>query len=612
MARLFLSLRRLFTWYLTFHLVDLLFLPAGKLSLLSRFGKDNVPPISFFSEALVSKKEMSDDDMFVCFIVVAMSTFLCPNSSVVSCHKFFGIFEDLDKIRSYDWCGYILSWLIEYIKLFNQFKSCRSTQQTTLGGCLYFLVVLYLDHVDFGSHQVASTIPRISSIDDEIFTKLDSYARCKLPLELKDAIRKLIEKHYLNCGLSVNFDVNSITALSDEMRLTFIKLWKHVYSVSEMSQVLVLEVIRLLSESVSPEVRIVGAKSFSTCVGEVTKKTNDIYNSKLDLGGSSSTPSQPLTRSTHLSLPSYARLSHSFAPKSQVVSTGGKVPLHGPRRLLNPGPLFRGDYETFKSKFYQVSCIFIFSNFCLFWMSYILVKKFCVSIVAVSLSGVRCTFWSLGESLKPGGFVNTFVVSCFCYSLFSKPNGHPDFSKRHYFFSNIGDNLLLDYDKADQELLQRSFRRSANARPLHQSNMLFFPILHEKHWFVFMVDIKDRHFVFLDSLYSRNSEFHQDIDARLINSFQYHWNKFVQVEMDFNFYGLEYPLVPEQPFDNSSDSGIYAMMFLEYWTSPRVLLGNMFSQEDIPSIRVKIANELFFHHKNTGMKHRVLDFKLQE
>jgi len=71
---------------------------AGKLCLLSRFGKDNVPPISFSSEALVSKKEMSDDDMFVCFIVVAMITFLCPNSSVVPCHKFFGIFEDLDKI----------------------------------------------------------------------------------------------------------------------------------------------------------------------------------------------------------------------------------------------------------------------------------------------------------------------------------------------------------------------------------------------------------------------------------------------------------------------------------------------------------------------------------
>ena len=44
---------------------------------------------------------------------------------------------------------------------------------------------------------------------------------------------------------------------------------------------------------------------------------------------------------------------------------------------------------------------------------------------------------------------------------------------------------------------------------------LFFPILHEKHWFVFVVDINDRYFVFLDSLYSRNSEYRQDIEGRL-------------------------------------------------------------------------------------------------
>jgi hypothetical protein len=59
------------------------------------------------------------------------------------------------------------------------------------------------------------------TIDDEFFRKLDSYARCKLPLELKDAFRKLIAKHCLNYGVSVNFGVNSISALSDEMRLTF-------------------------------------------------------------------------------------------------------------------------------------------------------------------------------------------------------------------------------------------------------------------------------------------------------------------------------------------------------------------------------------------------------
>ena len=88
----------------------------------------------------------------------------------------------------------------------------------------------------------------------------------------------------------------------------------------------------------------------------MTKKTNDIYNSKLDLGGCSrSSHIQHLSHSTHESLPSYAPLSHSFVQKSQVVSIGGKVPLHGPNWFVNHGPLFRGDYETFKSKFYEVS-----------------------------------------------------------------------------------------------------------------------------------------------------------------------------------------------------------------------------------------------------------------
>lgn len=95
-------------------------------------------------------------------------------------------------------------------------------------------------------------LPQIieQNIDPEFLSQLDSYAHCKLPTDLKDAICRLIEKHCLNCGVSVNFDVNAMNALSDDMRLTFIKLWKHVYSVSKMSQVLVLEVIKLLSESV--------------------------------------------------------------------------------------------------------------------------------------------------------------------------------------------------------------------------------------------------------------------------------------------------------------------------------------------------------------------------
>jgi len=70
-------------------------------------------------------------------------------------------------------------------------------------------------------------------------------------------------------------------------------------------------------------------------VREMTKKTNALYNSKLDLIGSSrsSLVDQSSVPSDGI-LPSYARLSYSYAPKSQDLSSGGKTPLHGPRHFF--------------------------------------------------------------------------------------------------------------------------------------------------------------------------------------------------------------------------------------------------------------------------------------
>ena len=53
------------------------------------------------------------------------------------------------------------------------------------------------------------------------------------------------------------------------------------------------------------------------------------------------------------------------------------------------------------------------------------------------------------------------------------------------------------------------------------------------------------------------------------------------------------------------------MMFIEHWTSPRTLLTSVFTSEDIPNIRIKIANDLVFQPKNTGMKHRVTHFNAE-
>ncbi|KAF8783904.1 hypothetical protein HU200_000354 [Digitaria exilis] len=243
----------------------------------------------------------------------------------------------------------------------------------------------------------------------------------------------------------------------------------------------------------------------------MSKKSDDLYN--LNLRNSSLSSSTPVIVSPSCPSGSHrSTQSHTF--KASENSTGGKLPPYGPRRLVNPSPLFQGDFCTVTNKItvsksqienYKVICKLASSQF--------------QGEDAVYLYGVRCTFWSLGESLKPGGVVKSYVISVFCYSPYQKPNGQPDISKKHYFFPNIAENLLKDLDEVDQAILARSFQRSSKARPLHQSNILFFPICHEDHWSVFVVDIKDKKYVVLDSFFTGTDEYQQILSEKMVSFF---------------------------------------------------------------------------------------------
>lgn len=117
---------------------------AGKDVVLSKFGKDKIPPISFFADKLIKKENLSDEDMFICFMVVALSSFLCPNTNIVPSPKYFGVFQDIDHIKDFNWCGFVLDWLLDHIKAFNRGKNDRLKRCQGLGGCLYYLVVSFI------------------------------------------------------------------------------------------------------------------------------------------------------------------------------------------------------------------------------------------------------------------------------------------------------------------------------------------------------------------------------------------------------------------------------------------------------------------------------------
>lgn len=79
-------------------------------------------------------------------------------------------------------------------------------------------------------------------------------------------------------------------------------------------------------------------KSFPNSIVEMTKKSNVLYNSQLDIQESWQ----------------FAKLC-PFINKYQDLRKGGKVHVHRPRHFVNSGSLFRSDYIMPKSKIYQVN-----------------------------------------------------------------------------------------------------------------------------------------------------------------------------------------------------------------------------------------------------------------
>nr|CAH66455.1 OSIGBa0145N07.11 [Oryza sativa] len=227
-------------------------------------------------------------------------------------------------------------------------------------------------------------------------------------------------------------------------------------------------------------------------------------------------------------------------------SSGGKLPAHGPRRIIIPGRYASDPYVPQRPRFavsdednryfVAICCLANSSK----WKSY----------EAVDIDNVKIKFYSFGHSMKRGGFISPYVISAFCRIMFH--NNHPSKSKKNYFFPSIGEQLISQPISNDNlshfEKVKNSFDGAAKARKLHLCDMLFFPIQFNQHWFLFIVDIKDRLLVFLDSLHTEGDEYFEPIFSLLLNNFQTAWDKFVGANIDFSTFTIKFPPVPHQEY----------------------------------------------------------------
>ncbi|CAM0153031.1 unnamed protein product [Urochloa decumbens] len=789
---------------------------AGKSIILQTFNKQSLPSVMFFVDKLTEELDsLSDEQIFISFLLVALNTFLCPNSSQIPSQKYLGIFTDISIAKEFDWCGYILSWLFQHIRTFNRGKASKVKEEGTLGGCLYYLAVLYLDFVDFGPHNVPHDIPRISVWKQNMiqsYSQLDMKSKACYGLRPKLSFSDTC--YAKNPGL-----LNSISSLPHSVHAILTKLLQHASTVDFRSKKLVLEIMKVITEyphdveepvpsdvqhaqatnvnspgtsahhgedggppsernsfhantspisspqvaqvanedfspselvpsqykllsaklnhygdenpkqnstltnespatpsglskrvvlpfdsypsrsgpqpfikktklrfipssaissqsnmallrkplcdisnldvdvpesshrnqvkppresepakdvimllddddsfvpdslsprrlsyvnlidekstqdsekenfstqltqrtacrvtpklksvdrhvqfassasatkrKETPDIQIISQKSLSQSVRDMTKLVDDIYNKKFCTKPviESGDRTCDLTSASQRSPSTYPEPKLPYVPKDS--STGGKLPLHGPRRAIKPAPLFQGEYETEKHRIsLSASELKNYKAICS------LANCDSNGDDVLVLGKVRCRFWAFGDSLKPDGFVNSFVMSAYCYSLLLKPPSQSEQSKAHYFFANIGAELMKDPEESNQDILSHAFKISHRSRPLDRCNNLFFPILFSNHWTVFVVNIKDQKFVFLDSLHHKDHEYQEIVRESVVPSFMLHWDKYVKVPMDFDEYSFLYPEMPQQAIDNRVGSGIYAMMCLQYWKSP--------------------------------------------
>ncbi|RLM93227.1 hypothetical protein C2845_PM08G11700 [Panicum miliaceum] len=140
------------------------------------------------------------------------------------------------------------------------------------------------------------------------------------------------------------------------------------------------------------------------------------------------------------------------------------------------------------------------------------------------------------------------------------------------------------------------------------SDYLLFPIIHEDHWFVFIVALHDGYFIFIDSFFREDDMYQQNVKSTVIPNFVRAWDEFIGIDWNFHEFVIHYAPVPklDLKFFSKYDDRIFVMKFLELWDQ-RVNLIQKFSSSHIPDIRVQYMNIMVFspHNCNNDAKDKV-------
>jgi hypothetical protein len=114
---------------------------SGAKFLLSAFGLKEMPHITFFGNKLKSKEDLSDIEIFLCFMVVAFKCFLFPTLDEYPNTDFLSILQDPECASSVDFSQLVFEHLISGVYKYSKTCKLNGRKPKEFEFCYYLLAV---------------------------------------------------------------------------------------------------------------------------------------------------------------------------------------------------------------------------------------------------------------------------------------------------------------------------------------------------------------------------------------------------------------------------------------------------------------------------------------
>lgn len=108
----------------------------------------SAPKIEEIMERLKKNKE-ANEDFLRSWMMIAVSTFLCPPTSLGISPRCYPALVDLSTVKNLNWCRFVVDQLKDAAKKIDKKNSIR--------GCILFLVILYADSLMVQNVDIPTT-----------------------------------------------------------------------------------------------------------------------------------------------------------------------------------------------------------------------------------------------------------------------------------------------------------------------------------------------------------------------------------------------------------------------------------------------------------------------